>query len=187
MPRELSAPVLAQIEGSQQRYCHLFYGDWGAGGVIRLTDAAFNISHGGFTYLAVGGLLSFDPVEENPSLKVNELNVALTGQLPEILALIDNYSLIGIPVFVWRAYLDANGQVVGDPVVIFSGNTDGAELSEELDSASVGLKCRDDLSNFDKVRGRRTNDKEHRTKYPNDPCFEFVAPLVEKVIQWKTR
>ena len=184
MARNVDSATLLEVAKNQTAMAHLYYGAWGNGNDLRLTDSAFDITTGGNTYNATAGLLSIDTVEESPQIKVNETTISLSGLDASVVYRILVLPLIGIPQFIWRVYLDELGQVVGQPILIHSGFSDGAEIKEDNEKVLISLKSRDKLSNFEKRVGRRTNDSEHRQKYPNDRCFQYIANLVDKQIAW---
>lgn len=186
MPRQLSSAVAEEIASPWQQACHLLYGDWGEE-KLRLNDTMFDIPLDGQVFQASGGLVSLEAIEEAPDAKVSELKVGLNGIGDDVLPFIENYSLTGIPIYVWRAYLNEDGQIIGTPILLFSGYSDGASVSENNEGVSISLTCRDRLSAFTRVRGRRTNHREHQAKYPNDPSFEFIASFVDKNIDWTLR
>jgi hypothetical protein len=187
MTRALDSAVSDEIERSRLRVAHLFYGLFkGANGqeVLALTDASHNIGYGGVLYRAAGQLLQMAAIDESPSIQVNEVTLTLTGLDPALLAIIENYSMVGDGITIWRAILNEQGQVIGAPIQLFKGISDGAGIEPSNTEMSIGLVVRNRLSDFERSSGRRTNHQEHKSSFPDDEAFSFVASTVEQVISW---
>lgn len=184
MTRSLNASTQAELSKAETTLAYLYYGAW-TEGELRLTDNGWDLTAGANTYQATAGLLGFSEVEESPSIKVNEVTISLSGLDNSILSFLNTVKMVGIAQALWRVWLDKDtGQIIGDPVLIHSGYSDGDEIAESDGNVIIAIKSRDRLSDFDRVSGRRTNDTEHRLVYPSDRGFEFIATSQEKTVQW---
>lgn len=184
--RNAEAAFLTEIQKSNTRPFHLFEGDFD-GGTVRFTDNTYDIDWGGNLWISAGHLIAFDAIEESADLQATGCNITLSGMNDEVIALTIDEDLADKVIKIWRGFFDADNVIIQDPLMIFKGRSDGATFSEDPDegSAMVSLAAISHFVDYEKVAGRRTNDKEQQKYFPGDYFAEFVASLTNKVIQWE--
>lgn len=193
MPQRDATPeVLTEIAKSQIRQFHLFKGEFDDG-TLYLADSSRPITFEGQPYISLGHFITFDTIEEEADLQTTGVNVTLSGVPAEMVALVINQDLVDKRLSIYRGFIDENGSIVTDPLLIFRGRTDGGTFNESIDSedgepdgkAVISITAVNHWVDFEKTNGRRTNHKEQLNLFPGDEFFSFVADLVDKVITWK--
>lgn len=185
MPRDLTPAVETLVTGPKFTACGLFEGIWPGGEALRLTNGLHNLVWDNKLFLATGGLLGVEDLDENADLKTQKTTLKLSLPDQAIFAQIEAYSLTGIPINIWQAFLDEDtGAVVPDPILLLRGFSNGGAYDATGDDAVILLEVTDEMANFDKVKGRRTNHTEQMAIYPGDRGFAFVASQAAKGAKW---
>lgn len=185
MPRDLTPAVDAQVQAPYFTTCRLFLGQWPSEW-LRLTDAAYPIIWNGATYLSTGGMLAAEDLEENGDLKTLQTRLKLSLPDAALFAKVESYSLTGIPISIWRAFLDENGAVIPDPILLMRGFSNGGAYDLTGETADIIIEVVDEMADFDRVKGRRTNHTEQMALYPGDRGFAFVSSQSLIATQWRT-
>jgi len=154
-----------------------------ASGHLRLTNAAHAIEWDGETWYGAGGLGSIEPVQETSDLQAVGVAMRITGidSANITRALGEHYQ--GRPCRIWFAPLDADHQVLADPILIWTGRMDTMQI-ELGETASITLTAESRLVDWERPRVRRYNDADQRAEYPADRGFEFVEQMAEKELVW---
>jgi hypothetical protein len=181
--RNLSTGTITEMSAAQQRYAHLLRIQLDAEPVC-LTDDVTTVDFGGDSYLAAGSFLNFDYDGDGDGLQVNTLTVTLSGVDQAIIAATLQTSFLGRPISLWRAYFNTAG-VMQEPMLLFNGRCDGPAIEENVDDGTsvVQIRASSHFVDFERVRGRMTNDESQRVWFPSDKGFEFVSGLT-KELQW---
>lgn len=185
MSRALATDTALEIQKSMLRPFHLFQGDFNDG-TVRFTDNTYDLELMGATWLSVGHLIAFDTVEESGDLQATGCTINLSGMNEEVIALVVDQDLADKPITIYRGFFDPNNAII-TPVQIFRGRSDGGTFSENTDDGTsvVSLRGINQFVDYEKVNGRRTNDKEQQFHYPGDRFCKFIAELTNKVIEWE--
>lgn len=177
----VSPQVAAAIAGKHE-FCHLVKMEL-ADGTINMTDNGFPIVWQGNTYEANGLLIGMDAPSFSTEIRINEISLAFTAAEQSMVALMLNKNQINRYVKIHRAYLDANGQVIPDPILLHSWLIVSPDIADQKDSSQITLALASEWSDFEAVRGRRTTDNSHQRLFPGDKGFEFSA-LINNDLKW---
>jgi hypothetical protein len=154
---------------------------------VRVTGAqatAMGIESTTQKFLAVGPFLQFSSIEESADFQITSLTIGLAGMRAQDLALFLSNQYIDQPVKVWRIWFNTDGQLVGDPVLIFSGNIDKPVVSDDPDSGvTIGCSASSQWITYNRTAGRHTNNDEQVFFYPGDTIFKFAADAI-KDLKW---
>lgn len=175
-------PAVASALAGDHVFAHLLKFEFSSGAVC-FTDAGYDISWNGDTYLANGLLLGMDAPKFTSELRVGETSVAFSAADQSIMAMILNESQINRYVHVYRAFLDQNMQVIPNPIFLHSWLITDASTSTERKEAEIEVSMASEWADFEAARGRRTTDSSQRRFYPTDRGLEF-ATQVKKDIKW---
>tara|TARA_R100000655_G_scaffold45556_1_gene82366 strand:+ start:271 stop:936 length:666 start_codon:yes stop_codon:yes gene_type:complete len=158
-------------------------------------DSATAPDSGSNTYSAVGTFLSFSPVNETTQLKVNSINISLSGVDTSILSQVVNNDIVNKRVVIYRSFLDSNGAFqTNRTFMLFDGNIKNWTCKETPESATISLSVATHWSNWSQKNGRSTNKNSQNVtkKYNNavngetfadDNGFDY-AHLTIGNIQW---
>jgi hypothetical protein len=137
------------------------------------------------TYLGVGELLSINAIEESQDLGANGLQIDLSGINGTTLltkALSEEYQ--GKTVTVRLGAKDSSGNIISDPIVIYSGFMDVMLINEGVEESTISLSVENKLIALSKTKERRYTSNDQRSEYPSDKGFDYVTTIAESTINW---
>lgn len=137
------------------------------------------------TYLGVGELLSINSIEESQDLGANGLQIDLSGINGTTLltkALSEEYQ--GKTVTVRLGAKDSSGNIISDPIIIYSGFMDVMVINEGVEESTISLSVENKLIALSKTKERRYTSNDQRADYPSDKGFDYVTTIAEKTINW---
>jgi hypothetical protein len=158
------------------------------GGTQRLTNAGFDIvttttTGGSGTFSANGEFLSFDLVSETLEARVNQINVVLSAASNTFTNLFMNNDYLNSRVCVHRVFFDSSFQQVNNPLLLWDGEIVGYRITENTKSSTISIVSSSVFYDFERVVGRRTNDKSQQTIFPGDRGMEFSTMAIGN-IKW---
>lgn len=158
------------------------------GGTQRLTNAPFDIittttTGGSGTYSANGEFLSFDLVSETLEARVNQINIVLSAASNTFTNLFMNNDYLNSRVCVYRVFFDTAFAQVNNPVLMWDGEIVGYRISENTKTSTISIVSSSVFYDFERVTGRRTNDKSQQTIFPGDRGMEFSTSAIGD-IKW---
>ena len=181
MARITNATVLAEIDNESVSMCHLVH--FGLSTDVYLTDAAYDLSYGGNTYISSADLLDIGGVSETADVRVNSLTITLSNVGQTFTSNFLGGSYIGKQVVIYRAFLNTSGLIAGDPFVIYDGRIDGYDMSEGEKDSTLNVNIASHWSDFEKKAGRYTNPNSQALFFTGDKGFDFSAVSV-KDLKW---
>lgn len=184
MARTIHADVITELAKNGFNMCHLV--EFGFSSPLYLTDYARNIEWSGDTYLAYDGLLGVASPQETQELRVGNVNVTVSGVDQTFISIFLGQNWINRPAKISRALLDDSGQVIGSPIVVFSGQISQYQIDEGDKKSSVTIGIASHWADFDKKSGRSTNNNSQQYYFPGDLGFEYSANTV-KDLRWGRR
>ena len=186
MDRGATLAFIDEAEAEVNRPCFLYVARFETG-VIRLTDAAVNVAWSGSTYVA-SQAISFSGLTEDRRVVVNTVNVSVSGvdQALVAIALADGYMDRDLEIY--RAFLDANLEVIADPLLIFSGRMSGMQIATDPDAGTCGvtISAGSHLADFERRAGRHANNADQQVFFPDDLGLEYAGTLPDRVFWGQT-
>lgn len=180
MPRNISTALKNELAKDSFDLCNLIFIDIGTG--IYLTDYLHNVSYGGNTYNTSDHLISIGSPRESRDLRVNTLNVALSGVEQTYISAFLQNDFMNRQVTIYKAAMSA-GSIVGAPMVSFDGRMTRFEVRESTNKSEVLLEVASHWADFEKKAGRLTNTNSQQFFFPNDVGFEYAANTVRD-LKW---
>lgn len=159
--------VQAIIESDQIRSCYLV-----ALPSLYLTTAPSSLSWGGNTYTSNGTLLKLDGRAATGEVSANTFKIELDNADRTALSLYGNDNYLGLPVSVHYGLLDADGNLIPDPIEYFAGIFDGWSVSETTSSSKLTVTAKSHWAAFERKAGRFTNQSSQQEQYPTDTFFD---------------
>lgn len=186
--RSMSASMLTEIALSKNSPFHLYelYFD---SGTSRFTDAGLDVTWSGNTYVNSGQVIGFEPIEENVSFNVTYVDIHLSGVPSAIISSFLNEQLLDRRAVIRKGFFNSNMAIIADPIIIFEGRMDSANLSEDPVSgtANIVITAASHFVDFEATNGRRTNATEQKALFSGDKAFDFIPSLAHKVLLWGKR
>lgn len=149
------------------------------------TDGSIDIVYGGNTYVATRGVMGVGDITEDEDLKIEQIEIVITGVDSENVKLFLDYDYIDRRVVIYRAVIGFDNLIIGDPILVFDGRLDQPRVSEDWKArkADLAVSASSHWANFEAQSGRHTNDTEQQVLYPGDTFFEFTADT-QKDVKW---
>lgn len=182
MSRTLSAAVLAALTAANVPlivFVELAFDS----GTVRVTNAAYNQTWNGSTWIGLARLGGIDPIEEGAGVQANAIGLRLSGVPTDMVSIALGEHYQGRRCRIWAAPLSASYQVLADPVVVFDGRMDTMAV-EMGRTAIITLTAESRLADLERPRVRRYNDADQQAEYPGDKGLEFAEEMVEKELLW---
>lgn len=182
MSRTLTAAVDTALQQPNIPMLILISMDF-ASGFLRMCNASYNFTYGGFTYLGAGRLANVKNMEEGTDQKMYGTELSLSGIDPGIvsIALAEPYQQR--PITILFAPLDSNYQIIANPPVVWKGRMDQMNI-EMGETATITLTAESRLTDWNRPNIRRYNDEDQKAFFPTDKGFEYVAQMVDKSLNW---
>lgn len=154
------------------------------GGAVRVWSGLGSKVWDGNTYLGVGYLGSFSPIEETTDVKANGVSFQLSGVPSALISTVlgDNYQ--GRTVKLWLAALDSAGNIVADPYPVFSGRMDAVEIDEGADTASIRVLAESRLVDIQRSKERRFTHEDQQIDHPGDEGLASMPTAQSTPFVW---
>lgn len=178
--RGLDSSVITELQSDSINTCHLI--ELKLPIPQYLTDNGFELDFNAKTYQANGYLLDIDSPKESTDLRVNSLDIELTGVNRTFISLFLNDDWINRQVIIRRAILSDSGSIVGT-FIIFDGQITEFEVTEQDDSAEMTLSVASHWADFERTNGRLTNNNSQQFHFSGDLGFQYSANSIRD-IKW---
>lgn len=150
---------------------------------LYITDWDRSLSILSSTWISSPHFISAGDVPETSELRVNSINLTLSGVEQSYISIFLSQDYIDKPIQFYRAVLDDSDSVIGAPILVFDGLMTGYEIDDTEDSSEIVINCASHWKDFEKENGRKTNDNSQKIHFPNDDGFEFAAKTI-KDLKW---
>ena len=153
-----------------------------ASGTVRLTNLPYNISVGGNTYLADGGLTQMEPPKLTSILDREVYKIKLVDFDDTYKTYFDQGAL-GTVVTV---SLGIEGNTT-DLDILYKGRIDGMsiETNPEEGTKSATIECASPFAALERTNDRQTDKDTQRNIDSTDSCFDRVYSAAKKVeLKW---
>lgn len=176
-----------------------------ASGPLYVWSGIGNLVIGDKTYLGAGQLLNISSVEETTEIEAKGASITLSGIPSTFLALALTESYQGRECRIYfglslsnktlttQADVEITTQDLFEIITetgtrhlseIFSGELDQMNISEEANTATIGVTVENVLIRLERPVVRRFTNQDQKSRFPNDLGLEFVAALQDKEVFW---
>jgi hypothetical protein len=186
MTRTVTAATLAQLQAQKVEFVHLLDLVF-SGGTLRFTTGSNDIVWNSNTYFASGSAMAFEGASESLDHSSQRLKMTLDGVSLGAIASLLAQNYIGRLSTLRRAYFNAGGQIIADPIILFVGYLNSPwEVTEDWDGrwAKVTTELVSPLAIFDQVRGITCDPGSHQLVYAGDTFFTHIASKPEGDFGW---
>lgn len=156
------------------------------GGIVRWNGTPKTLTFNGADFLGIGALGSITAIEEGAELRAYGLTLQVSAIPRDMVSIALNQQYQGRKATVWEVPIDANGEVVANPFIVFRGRMDQMDIILGT-TATVVIKLENRLADWERPRVQRYTDEDQRARYPNDAGFRFVSATTEKELVWPER
>lgn len=150
-------------------------------GALRLWTGYGDKTIEGNVYTGGGSLVAISGLEEVADLSAKEITLTLTGLDPTVvaLALQEPYQRRRV-----RVLWGVEGQ---PPVEVFSGNLNQMVIEDGPDFGTITVTVDSRLVELERSSNRRYTSESHKSRYPNDTFFDFVASIQDKGVRFQPK
>ncbi len=181
--RDLTADFKAELAANGKTPVMFFQGQF-ADGTLRLWSGIGDITWDGSVWTGAGSLLSVSPISETAEVEATGVTVTLSGIPSENTALVLQNTRQNKAGTVWIGFLDADGAIIADPAIAFSGRLDVAAIEDDGTSIEVSVTYESKLRDLSRPRDFRYTSASQAVLYPGDKGFEYVSDLQDWNGKW---
>ena len=170
MTRLIDSATIAELAKDDFNLATLIRFDFSS--VLYLTDWDRDISALSATWNSSPHFLGVGDVKETSDLRVNTVDITLSGVEQSYVSLFLSQNYIDVPSRIYRAVLDDNDVVIGSPILVFNGVITNYDIQDSKSESTVTVQIASHWKDFEKENGRKTNDNSQKIYFPNDEGFE---------------
>ncbi len=189
MVRTLTAGMVTAAAAAEGDLLHLISLAF-SGGTLFVTTAPHDVVFSGDTYVAVGGHLGFDVVQESGDLTGQGVRITLDGVDQTVISPLLAQNYIGRTATVYQAHMDSAGALVADPVLLFEGLLNSSfRVVESRDpdgggTVVVTTTVVSPLVSFRQRRGIRATLASHQHHFSGDTFFKHISTISGRKVYW---
>ena len=151
-------------------------------GPVRLSSLDRQVTFGGKTFDAVGGLGAVSQIEEGSENRSYGFTVSLSGVPGNFSEYLRTQDVQGRLVTVYLGFVGADYSIIGHDIVTV-GRMDTQDVQAGQTTAVV-VQCESIQVDWERARVRRCTDSDHKARYPTDGFFKYVAALQNMDLRW---
>lgn len=158
-------------------------------GTARLSTMNQPITWGGQEWAGVGTIGTISAVEESDSLTSRPMNFTINAAQPSWMALavgaVEAYR--GRAAKVYMCPLNESFQLVGAPVLCWSGVMDMVSVDINGEQGSITLKCETSAYGLKRRPAFRLNAAQQKKEHPTDTGFDYLNDLISNPAVWLSK
>ena len=181
MARSLTSAVKTELATNKLNPITLVY--LGIASGSRYTDHYKDITYSSNTYTASSLLLGVSDVSETSDVAVDSITIAFTGADQSIISLLLNNDYMDKEAEVYKGFLDDSQALISDPFLLFKGRIESYAIEEDINNSQISISISSHWSDFDKVKGRKTNTGSQELFFSGDKGFDYASKSVQN-IKW---
>lgn len=184
MSRQMTAAMLAAMQADVCEPILLFKLAT-TGGDVRVWSGIGDITFNSEVYQGVGTLGRISEILETEGLEAAGVALELSGVPTSMISTALGQMRQDKVGTIWLGFLDSSKQLVADPIEIFSGLTDAAEIDPEgPDTSKILANLESRMIRLKRAKVSRFTDESQKVNFPNDRGFEYVNGLQDAQIVW---
>lgn len=180
----ISALNLAELNSEHNRPIYFLFMDL-AGDPLYACTGVRSYTFNAQTWLGIGEIAGISEVAEIADVAARNLTLTLSGVdawIVEPLRSRTNYK--GRSVILYRGFLDADGELVDDPFVAWSGRMDVGTVMYDFGTAQAEMVCEPLAARLLRDNISRYSDEDHRLRHPADTFFIYLPQMEKKDVVW---
>ena len=147
----------------------------------------YPLTYGGNVYVGVGLMRGFSTISRGDALTFREMQFQLPGLDPQVLVELDG-SVKGKMAKVWLGALDAQNQVIADPILLPELEQDTIDWKiENGNTVTLALNCYESLTRLGKPSMRRWSHETQMAQFAGDTGFYYNQQnkLTGPALDWR--
>ena len=191
MSRDIHSEVLTATRQQQVIACHLGKFEFKEE-TLYFNTSPVEITYKSQTYYAVGNFGSVDDIVETDELSTSSLDVHLSMINDDMRAYAAKLEYSNRPATIYRAYLNDNYELIGEPLVLFYGAMDNVTFNERGEESVLTLTIADHLIDWARTRNGRYTSAEQKLIDSTDTGLDHIEDAVQKSrgeieVEWRAR
>lgn len=155
-----------------------------ASGMLRVHSGVGQVVWGGNTYTGASWLGKIEDWREGESLQAYGVQLSLSGLQGELVSLSQQEHYRGRSLKIWVAFLDDDGQIVGEPVGPWRWRMSTLDGEYTGKTGTLVLSAGSRMAWWERANPSRYTDEDQRADYPDDYSCEFVSASSEREIEF---
>jgi hypothetical protein len=195
MPRAASPAVIAAIAGkvvSIAMFAEIAFADntlylFSGMGSITPAGPAYSAASTfpyGQTFTGVGWLGKVSSIPQTMKVQAQNVSLALSGIPSSLVSEAVGQVRIAGTLTLWYGFFDSSGNVLADPVQVFSGSLDQPSLTDDATTSTIAISCENTLLSLNLAPNRRFDDPDQQLRFTGDLGFSFVQALQNIQLFW---
>jgi hypothetical protein len=135
------------------------------------------------TYLGIGSIGDISQINETSDSSPSLYNITLSGLDATLVSSLNRADYLNHTVTTWLLVLDANHNVIGDPVHWWTGLTDRITVNMGR-RASVDIAVRDRRVLWQNPQTQLWTEAAQKRRDPTDQAFKQIASLEGLELEW---
>lgn len=155
-------------------------------GHVRVNSSNIAIEFSGNVYAGGGQLVGMGDVVESAALNPEKISLSLAGVDNALVSTVLTESYHGRSATLYIVFLNAAGEMVATPPVLWEGSMDSMGIETDVGSSTIELIAENRLVIWNQASNLLYSD-EHQgllTANPTDSFFNRSPELVDKTVKW---
>jgi len=145
------------------------------------------INYDGHDWMGAGLLGEIGAPSQNINMDAAGLFVRLSGVPVDRLTEARAEKYRNREAYVYYANLDESWEIVGTPLLVFSGTMDEVGIEAGGSTASIAVQLKSDLAEWARAKNLKYTNEQQQRDYPGDKGLEFVAIQKDNPLNWGTK
>lgn len=138
----------------------------------------------GQTFTGLGWLAKISSIPQTTKVQAQNVVLSLSGIPAALISEVTQQTYNRGAAQVWLGFFDSNGNLLADPVALFSGAMDVPTLDDEGATCTINISCENSLVSLNLAPQKLFDDADQQILYPGDLGFSFVDKLSNIQLFW---
>jgi len=185
MTRNLTTALKNELENYVLRPVHLITINFST--PVNFTDCSFpltsSVSGSSVTYNPQGFIRGLSQFSEEVGITKSSLRLGLSGVDQSYISIALSENVVNDAVQIYRGFLDSNNALISDPFLLYDGQIDKFEITEDKEETDIIFTIVSHWADFEKISGRKTNPTSQQRFFDGDLGMDFSSQTVRD-IKW---
>ena len=138
----------------------------------------------GSTFTGLGWLAKMSSIPQTTKTQAQNITISLSGIPANLVS--EATAQVRIPgtCTVWLGLFDSSGNLLKDPIQLFSGSLDVPSLTDGGDTSTISITCENSLLSLNLAPNRKFDDADQQIYFHGDLGMSFVDNLENITLFW---